>query len=139
MVFVEVELAVFVVEVVVDLVVPEDPYWTEVLDTVAVSVQNQEESAAAAVVVVDLVVVIPLDHHTAFALDDVVVLLVLSASEDMQDLFLVAYQQDQQDQQDNPVVLFVAVTDYSVREVVAAVQVVHQVQAAIHQKEVRID
>lgn len=135
MVFVEVELAVFVVEVVVDLVVPEDPYWTEVLDTVAVSVQNQEESAAAAVVV-DLVVVIPLDHHTAFALDDVVVLLVLSASEDMQDLFLVAYQQDQQD---NPVVLFVAVTDYSVREVVAAVQVVHQVQAAIHQKEVRID
>jgi len=136
-VFVEVELAVFVVEVVVDLVVPEDPYWTEVLDTVAVSVQNQEESAAAAaVVVVDLVVVIPLDHHTAFALDDVVVLLVLSASEDMQDLFLVAYQQDQQD---NPVVLFVAVTDYSVREVVAAVQVVHQVQAAIHQKEVRID
>ena len=137
MVFVEVELAVFVVEVVVDLVVPEDPYWTEVLDTVAVSVQNQEESAAAAaVVVVDLVVVIPLDHHTAFALDDVVVLLVLSASEDMQDLFLVAYQQDQQD---NPVVLFVAVTDYSVREVVAAVQVVHQVQAAIHQKEVRID
>ena len=54
----------------------------------------------------------------------------------MQDLFLVAYQQDQQD---NPVVLFVAVTDYSVREVVAAVQVVHQVQAAIHQKEVRID
>ena len=135
MVFVEVELAVFVVEVVVDLVVPEDPYWTEVLDTVAVSVQNQEEPAAAAVVV-DLVVVIPLDHHTAFALDDVVVLLVLSASEDMQDLFLVAYQQDQQD---NPVVLFVAVTDYSVREVVAAVQVVHQVQAAIHQKEVRID
>jgi len=133
-VFVEVELAVFVVEVVVDLVVPEDPYWTEVLDTVAVSVQNQEESAAAAVV--DLVVVIPLDHHTAFALDDVVVLLVLSASEDMQDLFLVAYQQDQQD---NPVALFVAVTDYSVREVVAAVQVVHQVQAAIHQKEVRID
>lgn len=136
MVFVEVELAVFVVEVVVDLVVPEDPYWTEVLDTVAVSVQNQEESAAAAVVVVDLVVVIPLDHHIAFALDDVVALLVLSASEDMQDLFLVAYQQDQQD---NPVVLFVAVTDYSVREVVAAVQVVHQVQAAIHQKEVRID
>jgi len=135
-VFVEVELAVFVVEVVVDLVVPEDPYWTEVLDTVAVSVQNQEESAAAAVVVVDLVVVIPLDHHIAFALDDVVALLVLSASEDMQDLFLVAYQQDQQD---NPVVLFVAVTDYSVREVVAAVQVVHQVQAAIHQKEVRID
>lgn len=134
MVFVEVELAVFVVEVVVDLVVPEDPYWTEVLDTVAVSVQNQEESAAAAVV--DLVVVIPLDHHIAFALDDVVALLVLSASEDMQDLFLVAYQQDQQD---NPVVLFVAVTDYSVREVVAAVQVVHQVQAAIHQKEVRID
>lgn len=134
MVFVEVELAVFVVEVVVDLVVPEDPYWTEVLDTVAVSVQNQEESAAA--VVVDLVVVIPLDHHTAFALDDVVVLLVLSASEDMQDLFLVAYQQDQQD---NPVVLFVAVTDYSVREVVAAVQVVHQVQTAIHQMEVRID
>lgn len=135
MVFVEVELAVFVVEVVVDLVVPEDPYWPEVLDMVAVSVQNQEESAAAAVVV-DLVVVIPLDHHTAFALDGVVVLLVLSASEDMQDLFLVAYQQDQQD---NPVVLFVAVTDYSVREVVAAVQVVHQVQAAIHQKEVRID
>jgi hypothetical protein len=60
-VFVEVELAVFV-EAVVDLVVP-DPYWTEVLDMVAVSVQNQEESAAA----VDLVVVIPPDHHTAFA------------------------------------------------------------------------